>query len=145
MSHPPGAAARPAARAARAEQQLLHGRRAVRELCARFGKLYKMRAHLHHFTQYMDAAHFDVAHDLLSQAAAAALASSGASPAATPASSLAPAPVARARDTTLAFPKIHSRRLQPGHPRGAGSAGSREPSRRRNQLLGPASNEAATA
>ena len=27
----------------------------LRELCARFGKLYKRRAHLHHFTQYMEA------------------------------------------------------------------------------------------
>ena len=52
----------------------------LRELCARFGKLYKRRAHLHHFTQYMDAAHFDVAHDLLSQAAAAALASAAPNP-----------------------------------------------------------------
>ena len=45
------------------------------DLTGRFDRLFKRKAHLHHFTQYMDAAHFDVAHDLLSQAAAAALAS----------------------------------------------------------------------
>jgi len=41
----------------------------LRELCARFNKLYRRRAHMHHFTQYMEASRFDEAHDLLSQVA----------------------------------------------------------------------------
>ena len=41
----------------------------LRELCARFNKLYKRRAHVHHFTQYMEASRFDEAHDLLCQVA----------------------------------------------------------------------------
>mmetsp|Transcript_26925 Transcript_26925/g.85653 ORF Transcript_26925/g.85653 Transcript_26925/m.85653 type:complete len:165 (-) Transcript_26925:47-541(-) len=39
-------------------------------LLARFDKLYSRRAHLHHFTQYMDAARIDEARDALAALAA---------------------------------------------------------------------------
>ena len=42
----------------------------LRELCARFNKLYKRRAHVHHFTQYMEASAFDEARAALAQLAA---------------------------------------------------------------------------
>lgn len=42
----------------------------LNEMRARFNKLYRRRAHVHHFTQYMEASHFDVAHDALRQVAA---------------------------------------------------------------------------
>ena len=41
----------------------------LRELTARFNKLYRRRAPMHPFTQYMEASRFDEAHDVLSQVA----------------------------------------------------------------------------
>ena len=39
----------------------------LNEMRSRFNKLYRRRAHVHHFTQYMEASHFDVAHEALRQ------------------------------------------------------------------------------